>query len=73
MSFWLYFYLNWAWIGQEIDKKNFVMSSVPTRTELEHSQKNSITIQKIKKYHSDFISSQVGPGQAEKETKKFSF
>ena len=30
-------------------KKNFVLSSVPTRPKLEHSQKNSKKIQKIKK------------------------
>ena len=49
------------------------MSFVPTRFGLEHSRKNSMKILKIKKYHSDFISSQIGLGQAEKETKKFRF
>ena len=32
-------------------------------------QKNSKKIQKIKKHHSHFISSQAGSGQAEKEVK----
>ena len=64
---------NQARIGQEIDKKNFVPISVPTRPGLQHSQQNSITNQKIKKHHSRYISSQTSPEQAEKETEEFSF
>ena len=41
-----------------------------SRSKLERSQKNCKKIQKIKKRHSNFISSQTGLGQAKKEIKK---
>ena len=37
--------------------------SIPTRIGLEHSQKDSIKIKKIKKHHSGFISIQTLSGQ----------
>ena len=53
-------------------KKYFVLSTISAQPWLEHSQKNtkkknSTTIQKIKKRHSGFISSQTGLGEAEKK------
>ena len=50
-------------------KKKFLASFIPTLPKLEHSQKNSI---KIQKHHSDLIYSQSRRGQAEKE-RKFSY
>ena len=41
-------------------KKKIILSSVPSKPELEHSQKNSKKIQKIKKRHSSIISKQTG-------------
>ena len=49
--------------------KIYFLQSVPTRPGLEHSEKNSKKIQKNKKHHSSFISSQTGSGHAEKEKK----
>ena len=40
--------------------KILVLNFVPTRPELENSQKNSKKIQKIKKHHSGIISIQTG-------------
>ena len=52
-------------------KKKNSFRSVPTRPRIEHSQKNSKKIKKIKKHHSGFISSQTESGKVEKEKKKF--
>ena len=57
--------------AEKVRKKNFVPNIVSTRFGLDHSQKNSKKIQKIRKGHFGFISSQVGQGHAEKEKKNF--
>ena len=57
----------------EKEKKKSLFQFVSTRIELEHSQKNSRKIQKIKKHLSSFISSQIGLGQVEIEKKINSF
>ena len=56
MSFWLHF--------------QNVSSTVSTRTGLERSQKFKKKIQKIKKHHSSFISSQTKLGAFSKKFKK---
>ena len=50
------------------ENKNY--RSVPTRLLIENSKKNSKNIQKIKKYHCDFISSRNRLEKAEKEKNK---
>ena len=56
--------------GRERMKKEVVVpiSSYPTRNR--ELKKNRKKIKKIKKHHYDFISSQNGSGEAEKERKK---
>ena len=51
-------------------KKKLSFRSVPTRPVLENKKKNSKKIQKFKKHHYAFFSSQNGLGEAEKERKK---
>ena len=50
------------------ENKNY--RSVPTRLLIENSKKNSKNIQKIKKYHCDFISSRNRLEKAEKDKNK---
>ena len=52
-------------------KKNLLPNFVQTRLGKDNSEKNSKKIEKIKKPHSDIISSQNGMRQAEKEREKF--
>ena len=71
-SFWHYFQPKRDKIGRGRGKKILIQNSVPTQPELEKSKKkNSKKVQKIKKPHSGFISSQNGIKQAEKARKKF--
>ena len=58
------------WLFYQLLAKILVLNFVPTRPELENSQKNSKKIQKIKKHHSSIISIQTGLRLAEKEIKK---
>ena len=60
-----------GWERQRMGKKkiSFHVHSNPIR--FRKFQKNSIKIQKIKKHHSSFISSQKSMGEAENEKKKF--
>ena len=51
-------------------KKKLSFRSVPTRPGIENSKKNIKKIQKIKKHHYGFFSSQNESGVAEKEKKK---
>ena len=50
-------------------KKKLSFRSIPTWTGIENSKKNSKKIQKIKKHHYGFFSSQNGLGEVEKEKK----
>ena len=52
-------------------RKKIHSEFVPTQPSLENFKKNSIKIQKIKKHHSGFISSQNGTTKVENEKKKF--
>ena len=54
-------------------EKILLPNSVQTRLGQENSEKNRKKIEKIKKPHSDIISSQNGMRQAEKKRKKFYF
>ena len=59
--------------GRERPRKNekkLSFQSVPTLSGIENQKKNSKKIQKIQKYHYDFISSQTGSGEAKKEREK---
>ena len=60
--------IGWEWSKKRENKKIVPMSSSPTRDR--EFQKNSIKIQKIKKHHYDFFSSENKLGNAEKEWKK---
>ena len=52
------------------EKKKKSFRRVPTRPVIENSKKKSKKIQKIKKHHYDFLSSQNKLGKPEKEKKK---
>ena len=47
------------------EKKIFCSEFVSTKPDVENFKKNSIKIQKIKKHHSGFITSQNKTGKAE--------
>ena len=53
-----------------IYKKKISFGSIPTRSGIGNSKKNSKKIQKTKKNHYGFFSSQNGMGQAENERRK---
>ena len=59
-------------MGREGGKTNSVPILVLARPVLDYSEKNRMKIRKIKKHHSSFISSQLGPGRAKKVEKKIS-
>ena len=56
--------------GSRNREKKIIVPTVPTRLKIENSEKKEKKIQKIKKHHSDFISSQNGSGQVVNERKK---
>ena len=70
-SLWLFFKPKRVGRGREWAKKKLSFRSVLNRPGIENSKKNSKKIQKIKKHHYGFISSQNGSREAEKE--KFFF
>ena len=70
-SLWLFFKPKRVGRGREWVKKKLSFRSVLNRPGIENSKKNSKKIQKIKKHHYGFISSQNGSREAEKE--KFFF
>ena len=60
-----------GWERPRKREKKLLFRSVPNRLGIEnYLKKNSKKIEKFKKHHYDFISSQNGSGEAEKERKK---
>ena len=55
--------------GRESEKKNLSVRSVPTWSVIENSNKIAKKVQKIKKYHYGFLSSQNRLEKDEKEKK----
>ena len=59
-----------GWEMQRKREKKIIVSISSYLTRNREFQKNSKKIEKFKKHHYDFISSQNGSGEAEKERKK---
>ena len=56
--------------SQESEHKRIIVPILPTLLRIENSKKKKEKVQKIKKHHSGFISSQIWLGKAEKVSKK---